>query len=61
MDDGVDGEGGERQQSECVHSFHCSAEWKIKTEGASSSRGFPAPATEEEGDEGGREWGGQTA
>lgn len=43
---------GEREgarQTECMCTFHCSAEQKIITDGAPSSRDFPTAAMDGEG------------
>lgn len=54
MDDGVyterESQAGRARQTECMCTFHCSAVQKIITDGAPSSRDFPAAAV------GGEEW-----
>lgn len=40
---------GRGRQSECMCTFHCSAEQKIITDGAPSSRDFPTTVMDGEG------------
>ena len=40
---------GKARQRECMCTFHCSAEQKIITDGAPSSRDFPTAAMDREG------------
>lgn len=40
---------GGTRQSECIHTFHCSAEQKIITDGAPSSRDFLTAAKDRQG------------
>lgn len=57
MDDGVfrerekerENELGRARKSDCICTFHCSAEQKIITDGAPSSRDFPTVVVDGEG------------